>query len=298
MAEQVNCPDDQCTDPNGSTGDTAGGASTSTAVTKYCPFRDVLTVDGDGVVSIDPSGTPVSDGDYNTLTVVGGCVTALSAKADRGYVAPACCPEEGQADPTTDLPISGQSGNLTSSVGGEVFTSAYFSPTSAYTVTGNGTSSSPWAINGPTTSANVVTGACTGNQAVELSGSGTTASPLKACHADGALAAGTYDGVQIDAQGHIVAINIPGVSGVKTYVSDHFTIEETGNANECSIEPPVVATPSTVSIAGVRVSINEFGDITGLDGNPDAITATIDYTKGDGTVGNMTFTDGVLTGVT
>lgn len=293
IAEVVECEGEDCPDAQG-----AGGGDTPVTYSTYCPFRDTLSVGSDGTVQIQTEVTDYADGNYNQITLVGGCVAGLDSIQPRGYVPSICCDEDDTTPgTTTDVELAPDACNLTSLVGGQLLTQVQFSPTDDYTVTGCGTALSPFAIQGPTIpESSLFIGACTVNTGVTLSGAGTEASPLKACHKAGVLAAGSYQGITVDAMGHVTAVAL---TNGASYISTDLNILATGNDNEYEISFKPVTAGNTVTYVGVSISYNDYGQITNITApaNP-GLTQTITYMKDATTSGTLTFTDGVLTGST
>lgn len=294
-ATVIDCGDD-CPE------DTGSGATTEVTRQSYCPFRDVLTVGSDGSAHVVKSAIQYEDGNYNQFTLFSGCVTALGSIEPKEYVPSLCCPETPATATPAAITNSANACNLSTITDGVLMTSVNFSPVSDYQVTGCGSPSSPFSIQGPSIpDGALITTPCTVTSCITVSGAGTSASPLKVCHDSGVLTAGVYDGITVDACGHITNIDIEGsgVTSSKTYISDDFDIVATGNDNEYRISRKVVTTGKTVEFLGVEVTYNDYGQITAITTPANVgLTTTVDFIKPDTTTGVMTFENGVLTGVT
>ena len=304
-ATVVECEGDDCPD-------TTDGATTDTNVTlpvTFCPFRDKLVIDGDGKATITTNDSQYADGNYNQITLISGCVSGLENVAARGYVSNTCCPEETTGDEAETITAAADACNLSSITGTEILTRGYFSDTNGYIVSGCGKANNPWTIEGPSSpELTIDIEQCTANQAVTVSGLGTTASPLRICHKAGTLVAGTYDGITLDSTGHVTGVNISDSDNHNTYISDDFIIAPTDTENEFRITKKPVTTGQTITISGYDVTYDDYGDITNVTGDgviddgtanaPVGLNTVVQYKKQDDTIGALTFTDGILTGTT
>ena len=275
-AEEIDCPDNECPVDE--------VAAEEVTKINFCPFKHMLCIGSDGSIEVTEIQPPYADGNYNQLTLVDGCVTALENIPPRGYIAPACCPKsDDSTGGTTDVALAISDKQLTQQTPAGLLTQVHWSTSGGYSITGCGTTAQPFVLTGPaipTGTLNITP--CVNNDHIAVTGAGTASQPLKICHKASALSAGQHCGVVTDSSGHVVGIN--------PYDTTTLTI----NPTDCTINLKVTGVEQTIPFAGGSLTIDQYGLITNAV-PPTGLDTTIQYLKPDNSTGTMTFTNGVLT---
>ncbi len=235
----------------------------------------------------------IPDGVYTTITLKGGCPVGYGTHESPAYTPPLCCDSETTivTNPGGDVTISGEACNLLRDDNGLIVTPTYATGTNQgnVLVTGCGTDSDPYILNyegdGSETG---LTWTNTTNAVLDISGSGTSTSPLVIGH--GTKQPGIVDSsLQVDIYGHVISFNPPDDLGFG--VLPPLQMNTVGGAMVLSIDNTTTGTysspwgtlsisnglivgftPATTSISpgtfetadGKTVTYNGFGLITGV----------------------------------
>lgn len=170
------------------------------------PFGRSLHWDGQGMRLEENVTLP--DGKYGVITVQNGCITNAEEQPVCEYTPQPCTPAATGCSDTSGSGITLQPGadNLLNwDASGRLGASLNVQGEGGVTVTGYGTSTDPLVIS-YSASAAARTYVKNGDNAIGVSGTGTQTDPYYITHKESGLEAGTYNGITVDAYGHVTAI--------------------------------------------------------------------------------------------
>lgn len=229
------------------------------------------------------SGTPtVSDGWYDRVHVVNGCIVDADISPLPVYVPPPCAPtgSGGGGGGDTCGPLSPDPANLLVCNGTDLLGKLYFGTQVGLTVSGYGTATSPLEFTVTSQAQQTYINTSTPD-AISLTGSGTLADAYIIGLKTSPLAAGTYNGITFDAYGKaIAASSIDGLTaltnGVGTTASVVAGVGKVDLAN-------TGVTAGNYLLGGYTVSYN-------LQGQATSIGQTISIDAGTYTLGSWDVT--------
>jgi len=225
----------------------------------------------------------VPDGVYTSLTIKGGCITGVGIREEPAYTPPLCCPSCGEpGSPGGDVVLSTDNCNLLRSVGGALLVKPVFSTSGNVTVTGCGTASSPYVLNGPTGGG--LSSLCVQNgspDALTIAGNGTSTDCLIISHKEKSAIDTPW--IKTDVFGHVIqftpqAAPVPGtlppiiIDPVTGYITTQgYTGNITTKYGTATYQAGVLQswTPSAgvvtpfqfTTVDGRKITVNAFGDI-------------------------------------
>lgn len=170
------------------------------------PFGRSLHWDGQGMRLEENVTLP--DGKYGVITVQNGCITNAEEQPVCEYTPQPCTPAATGCSDTSGSGITLQPGadNLLNwDASGRLGASLNVQGEGGVTVTGYGTSTDPLVIS-YSASAAARTYVKNGDNAIGVSGTGTQTDPYYITHKESGLEAGTYNGITVDAYGHVTAV--------------------------------------------------------------------------------------------
>lgn len=224
----------------------------------------------------------IENGTYGSVTIVDGCIVDAQECHLPVYTPPVCCGGDsgGDGGTVTELNLLPDSCNLLNKTGGEYYVKPVFTNTSTVSWSGCGTSASPFSATvSASQSVTISGGACINAQ--------YAGGQWNISHQDGALAAGTYDGITLDACGHVTEIDIDDPQELAPKGGSSITIV----GNEISIAPSPAQ--GVYQLGGTTITVDAEGRVTNISNTPIAAGS---FTTVDGKT--VTYdTTGVITSV-
>ncbi|MCF0230590.1 MAG: hypothetical protein HUJ76_12975, partial [Parasporobacterium sp.] len=195
---------------------------------KECPDVEFCIPFGGHVSFIDgcieySEGTPPPDGVYDQIVIADGCIIsakkALSDRAPQTVCAntPAPCYNSDAPEPS---PVPGNLYTLDST--GKPLVLVYIQGGTGTTVTGMGTSASPYIINAAGGKSSIYLQST--NSSITVAGDGSQTNPFKLTHVKTLPQAETYEGFSFDDRGHLTSYTQPiGTQSVKGILAGYHT---------------------------------------------------------------------------
>lgn len=237
-----------------------------------CTGDYTLAWDGTRLRKTRTRTTP--DGEYGSMIVTDGCVTAYGLAEVPTYTPPYCNPNpapcgEGEGG-SVSVQVSPAAGNQLSDSALGLYAKAYISAGAGINVVGNGTQAQPY----------VISGGATGGGTVDVVGSAridieeVIPGQKTVSVAKGPLAAGTYGPFSLDRHGFVVAYNPILSDDTVEEVIGGLDITVTTAAGVATIEHDRVAAAAIHTIGNSEVTISQTGHVINVERLPSEVRRT------------------------
>lgn len=260
-------------------------------------------VNYDGTCMHYTPGTPPADGAYSVIYIANGCIVGAEKYDPPQYTGSPCAPVPNPCDcaggsGSTSLPDpSTQTGNLFQyDAAGRPLVKVTINGGSGISVTGSGTTTDPFILTAKPDSSIGLQYFKSGNDALTLTGSGSQSDPYTYTHKTAYQ--GNVMGMTFDEYGHLTGYTAPSTSGtVNGVVGDDgidastdmssgvvtlnykapasvvtgtfrfgaYDVEFDKKSRTIGAERKITFPANTYTLGNYRVTVNEFGSLTGIE---------------------------------